>query len=274
LGIFDFGKYATADPTKDYAFIKIREMWDKPVQDSTEDEDKEETDNERTPNENNNDTNDETLQIAQTDKHTTKRKRKQQDTHTDQQPITRPKTQHQEINIRETRKLHEDIKASEDKLFIIKKTEPNEETKNWHLVQIDWEETNHSRARRLGEYHTKFYVRNATDAKKRLVCKCRYWPLIYEIRHDGYFGRMIPVRPNKVEEVLKNKPTTRGWYQMDINIAEDRLIGPFNFTTQQDGTTMETHRIREEIWKALETEVREEETMVDISDVRTRQPFT
>jgi hypothetical protein len=107
LGIFDFGKYATADPTKE---------------DSTEDEDEGETDDERTPNENNNDTDNETLQIAQTDKHTTKRKHKQQDTHTEQQPIARTKTQHQEINIRGTRKLHEDIQASEDKLFIIKKT--------------------------------------------------------------------------------------------------------------------------------------------------------
>jgi hypothetical protein len=84
---------------------------------------------------------------------------------------------------------------------------------------------------------------------------------------------MIPVRPNKVAEVLKNKPTTRGWYQMDINIAEDGMIGPFNFTTQQDGNTMEMHRIRADIWRALETEVREEETTVDISDLRTRQPF-
>jgi hypothetical protein len=38
-----------------------------------------------------------------------------------------------------------------------------------------------------------------------------------------------------VEEILKNKPTTRGWYQMDINMTEDGMIGPFNFTTQQDG---------------------------------------
>jgi hypothetical protein len=84
---------------------------------------------------------------------------------------------------------------------------------------------------------------------------------------------MISVRPNKVNEVLKNKPHTRGWYQMEINIAEDGLIGPFNFTTQQDGKTTETHRVREDIWKVLENEVHEEELTVNLSDIRTRQPF-
>jgi hypothetical protein len=85
---------------------------------------------------------------------------------------------------------------------------------------------------------------------------------------------MISVRPNKVNGVLKSKPHMRGWYQMEINIAEDGLIGPFNFTTRQESSNTETHHIREEIWKALETEVREEEPTVDISDVRTKQPFT
>jgi hypothetical protein len=126
----------------------------------------------------------------------------------------------------------------------------------------------------LGEYHVKYYVRNAADAKKRLVCNCRYWPLVYEVRHDGYFGQMISVRPSKVDEILQNKPETRGWYQMETNIAENGLIGPFNFTTHQDGKLTETHRIREAIWKALEAEAKENEPTVDISDLRTRQPFT
>jgi hypothetical protein len=167
LGLFDFGKYATADPTKGYTFVKIREMWDEPVEDSTEEEEEDESEDEMTPNDN--DREDEAIRIAPTDKRTTNRKQKQQDTQTEQRPITRTKTQHQEINTRELRKLHEDIKASENKLFIIKKKERNQQTENWHLVQIDWDETNHTRARKLGEYHTKFYVRNAADAKRRLV---------------------------------------------------------------------------------------------------------
>jgi hypothetical protein len=42
LGIFDFGKYATADPTKEYAFVKLNEMWNEPIDDS-DDESEEET---------------------------------------------------------------------------------------------------------------------------------------------------------------------------------------------------------------------------------------
>jgi hypothetical protein len=98
-GLFNFGKYVTADPTKEYAFVKIREMWDEPVEDSREEEEEGESEDETTPN--NNDTEDDAIRIAPTDKRTTKRKRKQQDTQTEQRPITRTKTQHQEINTRE-----------------------------------------------------------------------------------------------------------------------------------------------------------------------------
>jgi hypothetical protein len=58
LGIFDFGKYAMATPDKEYAFVRIQEMWNEPVNDS--DSDDETQANEHT----NRDTNDEELIIT------------------------------------------------------------------------------------------------------------------------------------------------------------------------------------------------------------------
>jgi hypothetical protein len=157
LGIFDFGKYAQADPTKEYAFIKVNEMWDEPIDNDTDEEEEDEEPNEQNHKDtDHNDTDDEGLTIPKNDKKTTRQKRKRQDTEQDQRPATRSKTQHQEITRRELKQLHEDIKQSEDKLFIIKKREADQQTEDWHVIQIDWEETNHTRARKLGEYHMKF----------------------------------------------------------------------------------------------------------------------
>jgi hypothetical protein len=55
------------------------------------------------------------------------------------------------------------------------------------------------------------------------------------------------VRPEKLDKLLAAKPTTRRWYQDNINITEDKIIGPFNF--KQIG--MSPHRIAERHWNAL-----------------------
>jgi hypothetical protein len=91
LGIFDFGKYVTADPTREYTFIKVNEMWDEPIEESNDDSDDETTLNEQ------NNTDDKTLQIPTEDRRTMKKKWKRQDAATEQRPTTRAKTKHQEI---------------------------------------------------------------------------------------------------------------------------------------------------------------------------------
>ena len=165
--------------------------------------------------------------------------------------------------------LYNEIAASTDKLFIIAKKEPGKRMKDWHIVQIDWEETNHSRAKRIGEYHTKFYIRNAKDSTTRLSTNCNYWPLIRELDQHGYFRAIVMVRPNKVENYLNKYPETRRWYQLETNIAEDGIIGPFNFTSING----EPYRIPNKIWKELENEIKAEQLEIDITDLRKVNPL-
>jgi hypothetical protein len=125
-------------------------MWNEPVENDSDDDSDEDDETSQTAKD------DPELTIPQADKRITKRKRKRQDTEQEQRPITRTRTTQTEINTNELRQLHDDIKPSEDKLFIIKKRESNKQHDNWHIVQIDWDDTNHTRARKLGVYHARF----------------------------------------------------------------------------------------------------------------------
>ena len=106
--------------------------------------------------------------------------------------------------------------------------------------------TKHDKARKLGEYHCKFYVRRHEDAKKKPTKNCRYWPLIYELRSNDTLGSMCSVRPNQAEDLIRAYPRTRAWYELDINLAEDGLVGPFNFDSN--------YRINEKVWTLLKEE--------------------
>jgi hypothetical protein len=55
------------------------------------------------------------------------------------------------------------------------------------------------------------------------------------------------VQPDRVKKHLAKKPLTRGWYQMETNIAEDGLVGSFDFSR----INCETHCIAPHHWMAL-----------------------
>ena len=77
---------------------------------------------------------------------------------------------------------------------------------------------------------------------------CKFWPLIREIKPDGNFGDIAVIKPPKVDETLAKKVRARGWHQGATNLAEDGLVGPFNFSN----VLGETCQIGDEAWKALE----------------------
>ena len=79
------------------------------------------------------------------------------------------------------------------------------------------------------------------------------------------------VRPNKVEQYLEKYPETRGWYQLGVNIAEDGVIGPFNFTVING----EPNRIANHIWKAFDKEITQNKLDdIDTTDLHTINPLT
>jgi hypothetical protein len=69
--------------------------------------------------------------------------------------------------------------------------------------------------------------------------------LICKLKADGNFGAIVMIRPNKVDKILAKKSYTGGWYQHEVDIAEDGRVGPFNFDTSSG----EANRIITKYWK-------------------------
>jgi hypothetical protein len=81
------------------------------------------------------------------------------------------------------------------------------------------------------------------------------------------FGAIVMVRPEKVSEVLTKKPHTRNWYQEGMNLAEDALVGPFDFTTIKG----DRYRVAIEYWNNLVARAKDFE--VDARDTTAITPL-
>jgi outer membrane biosynthesis protein TonB len=281
LGFFDFGKYTQAPEDEDFAFVKLNEMWNEPIDarlDSEDDESEDEPD-ETTPETPNpppattiatvtetetapipaerTNPNRETTQTHNKRQHTTtkeatrkrrksmnKRKRPDEEAPT---PDKRIKAANITTTDQYLRQLWQDTSNSTDRLFFLRRQDPGNTRAQWHLVQADLDETSHRQAKAYGTYHVRYYIRHHLQSKTRTTQECKHWPLIREIRPDGNFGAIIMIQPDRVDRYLAKRPSTVGWYQLEANLAEDGLVGPFNFS-QIKG---EHNRIDPQHWTAL-----------------------
>jgi hypothetical protein len=247
LGFFDFGRFHKAAANADHAFVRVNEMWDEEVETDSSDSSEEEETTETNTNEPETKT---TLPETEQPKEPEPRRSKRRKT-----VITSsPKTERQL-----KQELWETIKKSKDKLFFIARRKAGQELGEWFTVQVDEEETNDTKARKYGEYHVRYYIKNYTESKKRLTRNCQFWPLLHELEPTGWLGPMIQVRPNKVEEWLETKAEKYIWYQDTINLATDMIYGPFDFDKEK------MHHIPETAWKELLDKA--EEYQIDATDV-------
>jgi hypothetical protein len=58
----------------------------------------------------------------------------------------------------------------------------------YHVVQIDLEETKESKAKRDGTNHVRFWIRNFKDSEMKKVQHCRFYPLVREFLKGGWPG--------------------------------------------------------------------------------------
>jgi hypothetical protein len=192
-------------------------------------------------------------------------------TPTDETPTRQNKKTKVEITTSQTDKqvlqqeLWNDVHSSPDKLFFIRRHETGRDLAEWHLVQVDEEATDRRNARRYGEYHVRYYLKNETDAKKKKTRECQYWPLLRELLQDGYLGAIIQVKPSRVDKFLNDQPTKYIWYQDTINLADVMILGPFEFSKHQN------HHIPEEHWKSLLNKA--EDYRVDATNVNRKVPL-
>jgi hypothetical protein len=157
-----------------------------------------------------------------------------------------PTTRHQAVTfIRPTTRretlthLWTQTEASKVKLYFIQEKEAGEMTAKWYLVQVDMDKTRKINAQQLGKYHIRWMIKNDPQAKTRKTRMCAFWPLIRELLPNGYFGVIVMFRPQKALPILEKKPYKYAWYQREVNLAELKLHGPFDFDTSFTITSKE-----------------------------------
>jgi hypothetical protein len=255
LGFFDFGRYHKAADEADYAFVRVNEMWNEPLDPDTSDDEDEDT-NPAEPEDTN-------TNPAEPNEPTTTvppaRPRRNQARNARQTvTIVEPKTRSQELKA-----LWNTTNTSKDKLFFIRRHETGKDLAEWHLIQVDADEMNTAKAKRHGEYHVRYYIRNQADSQKKKTRECKFWPLLRELQTDGYLGPIIQVRPSRVDQFLTENPASYVWYQDTINLADVMITGPFDFATN--------HSIPPSSWTLL-LELAEE-FRTDATNVNKRDPL-
>ena len=133
-------------------------------------------------------------------------------------------------NQREFIQIKSYIEGSKDKHFFIKHRSAGSTQIKWYLLQVDMVQSYPVNIRDYGVYRCWWYIRHLEDFTKRPIIKCCFWPEIREMHQDGTLGRMQPVIPLQVNDLFKERQGCV-WYQDDISLAEDRLVGPFQIGT-------------------------------------------
>ena len=277
LGFHEFGKYVQVPDQSKFAFDKIEDMWSQVVESSSDEDDEDRSTN---------GSDDETTESCESESRQVedipegdrkpaareKRAHVVEDSNQDRQsegtgrarrpddetdrhkPRKRQKTTVIELqnSPREPRRdltltaLYAKVKDSKDKLFFIK------EGPQWHLIQVDWDETRADQAREAGMYSVRWYTRHHVDAESRLTKDCRFWPLIRELNRDESFGAIRPVAPGKVTTMIKSsKRPELAWYQRKVDLYKLRLVGPFDFSTKKRGNRTEHYRVDDSLWTEL-----------------------
>ena len=96
--------------------------------------------------------------------------------------------------------LWKKIKASRDKLFIIREQEMGQILAQCYVVQADIDETNKRKAFRLRDYCVKYIIKKEIYCRTKKARDCEYWPLIREIGADGNFGAIVQFKPKKADQ--------------------------------------------------------------------------
>ena len=156
----------------------------------------------------------------------------------------------QPTNRTQAHSLYKQIRKSRDKLFFIRHTIDTTNTQRWYVVQVQLQDDDRITTRDEGEYNVRFYIREQANSKERQQRNCRYWPEIHEIKHNGALGKIIPIRPGRVDRILQEQQNRLAAYEQTVNLLDKALVGPFDFAIPRDYQN-ESNRIEFERWEDL-----------------------
>jgi hypothetical protein len=160
--------------------------------------------------------------------------------------------------------LYNTICDSTDRLFFIagdpiqNASNRDNSVKPFSLAQVDLRATNPIQARTAGVYKMRLWMQQKQDASTRSMTQSRFYPAAQTLQTNTCLNAPQPVRPEKIEQLLKLDPTTQ-WPHFDVPLADVCIVGPFDFTQKRLGlrgpkklAISETHHIDDIYWQQLE----------------------
>jgi hypothetical protein len=145
-----------------------------------------------------------------------------------------------------------DIIKSEDKLFFIAYSRPDEQRKEWKLVQLDFERSMQLYPNCLqdGKFIVNFYIQHHNDDKLHITDR-RFWLEYHQAEHSKTLSLNYHIiQPSEVSAQIassRNLVPYREWVQ--LNPSDILLHGPFNFATKNNRKTRD--RISQTDWDIL-----------------------
>jgi hypothetical protein len=145
-----------------------------------------------------------------------------------------------------------DIIKSDDKLFFISYSPPNQTRREWKLVQIDFPSTMklHPSCLQDGKFLVQFYIQHFNDNSVNLTDQ-RFWLEYHSTSNAKTLGsqyHLIP--PTSVSSEIakaRNLVPYREWIY--LSHAENLLHGPFDFATLNNRQTRD--RLSDTEWQLL-----------------------
>ena len=133
---------------------------------------------------------------------------------------------------RAPRQIKSEIESSKDKIFLITHILARSTQAKWYLVQVDMDQLDPIDMRDYGVYRCRWYIRYHKDFTPNCAIEFIIWPETIEIKQDGTLGKMLPVRPLRVNGFLK-RYQTYVWYQDEISLDKHSLVVPFQLGTTE-----------------------------------------
>ena len=125
------------------------------------------------------------------------------------------------------RKLHKALLNSLDKLVIVRVLDDAGKP-TFCIGQVVWEEQDPDLNKHFGVYQVQWWRQHPEDQLQQSITSSRFWPDVWTISADGTLGRKQVVKPSKVTATLA-QDSTLTWQSGDILLAEDLVVGPFEF---------------------------------------------
>ena len=96
-----------------------------------------------------------------------------------------------------------DIERSKDKLFFIKHVAAGSTQYKWYLVQVYMDQSYLIYMRDYRIYRCRWYIRHHEDFTQHHTIRFSFWMEISEMKQDGTLGKILPVRPLRVNGLLQ-----------------------------------------------------------------------